>query len=190
MNMVKRCKKCGEFKPLDDFYRASTAADGHRSECKACAKAIRHAYYVAHREEQIARVRAWREANPTQYRETQARIRKRRVSQQRADHLKRAFGLTVAAYEAILAAQGEACAICKRIQGTGSLHVDHDHATGEIRGLLCFRCNNALGLLGDDADVLQSAIEYLDTDLEGRLTSPDLASRARARLSGLQDVSG
>ncbi len=112
------------------------------------------------------------------------------MSEQRADHLKRAFGLTVTAYEAILAAQGEACAICKRAQGTASLHVDHDHANGEIRGLLCFRCNNALGLLWDDADVLQSAIEYLDLDLKGRMTSSDLAATARARVVELLDVFG
>jgi hypothetical protein len=44
-----------------------------------------------------------------------------------------------------------------------SLHVDHDHGTGRIRGLLCFRCNNALGDLEDDPALVRAAARYLKT---------------------------
>lgn len=56
----------------------------------------------------------------------------------------RKYGISVEQYEAILRDQGGVCAICERPPKTRRLHVDHDHKTGEIRGLLCYRCNRAL----------------------------------------------
>ena len=55
--------------------------------------------------------------------------------------------------------QGGVCAICNMEHE--SYHVDHDHVTGRIRGILCFKCNNALGLFQDDPDRLQAALGYL-----------------------------
>lgn len=57
------------------------------------------------------------------------------------------------------------CAICAHVP-TGAawdrtLHVDHDHQTGEVRGLLCGNCNRGIGLLGDDPDVVFTAFTYL-----------------------------
>ena len=77
----------------------------------------------------------------------------------------RVYGLTVEAYEALLAAQGGVCAICRRPPAADGrqkrLHVDHDHATDAVRGLLCSNCNTALGLLDDDVDRIAAAIFYL-----------------------------
>jgi len=56
----------------------------------------------------------------------------------------RQLGVTDEAYEALLDAQGGGCAICGAKPKTRRLHVDHDHATGKVRGLLCHRCNRAL----------------------------------------------
>lgn len=64
-------------------------------------------------------------------------------------------------YEAMLAAQGGHCALCPSTGGTRRLHVDHDHKTMQVRGLLCFRCNAALrGYL--TAEWLRAAADYLD----------------------------
>ena len=71
------------------------------------------------------------------------------------------YGLTIAEYDAILEAQGGGCAICGRSPGRKRLPVDHNHETGEIRGLLCLACNRAVGLLGDDPDLARRAAEYL-----------------------------
>lgn len=64
-----------------------------------------------------------------------------------------------------LAHQNGGCAICVAKQagrpGARRLIVDHDHVTGEIRGLLCHRCNAAIGLLNDDADLVAKAVTYL-----------------------------
>ena len=78
------------------------------------------------------------------------------------------FGIDINRYEEFLLKQGKVCAIClkpelsKHQSGTlRKLAVDHDHKTGRIRGLLCSRCNNGIGLLGEDIKIFKKAIEYL-----------------------------
>lgn len=62
----------------------------------------------------------------------------------------------------MLRSQGGGCALCHRPPRPGKvLHVDHDHETGSVRGLLCFTCNNALGDFEDDPGRLRAAITYL-----------------------------
>lgn len=78
--------------------------------------------------------------------------------------LRRKYGLTLADYEEMLAGQGGVCAIC----GTddpggrhGRFNIDHDHASGEVRGLLCTSCNHGLGKFQDSPDLLEEAAAYL-----------------------------
>jgi len=51
----------------------------------------------------------------------------------------------------------------RRLRPDISLHLDPDHESGQLRGILCFRCNNALGDFDDDASLLQAALRYLDS---------------------------
>ena len=79
----------------------------------------------------------------------------------------------------MLAAQGGVCAICHQPRPEErTLHVDHDHSTGAIRGLLCFTCNNALGDFRDSSELFHAAAGYLERDDE--LTA--LAQRRAAAL--------
>jgi len=74
------------------------------------------------------------------------------------------YGVSFDEYEAMLVAQEGRCAVCRSEHAGGRwkrLHVDHDHATGKVRGLLCHNCNLAIGLLRDDPDRLLRAVEYL-----------------------------
>lgn len=71
------------------------------------------------------------------------------------------YGIAAEEFLALIAAQDEKCAICKRAPGLKGFSVDHCHQTGAIRGLLCGRCNTAIGLLWDDPAILRSAIDYL-----------------------------
>ena len=90
----------------------------------------------------------------------------------KAAQLQRIYGLSIEQYEAMVQQQGGVCAIClqppkeqKATRGYRTyavLCVDHDHATGRIRSLLCHKCNRVLGLLGDDTALLRAAAEYLD----------------------------
>lgn len=82
----------------------------------------------------------------------------------RKSHLKRKYGLTLEEYDRMLAEQGGRCGICGRQPTRGvSLHVDHCHLTGRVRGILCFRCNNALGDFDHDTTLVTAAARYLQT---------------------------
>lgn len=76
----------------------------------------------------------------------------------------RLYGITQDQFDTMLAAQGGRCAICKTDEWRGkdnSPHVDHDHTTGRIRGILCTHCKNGLGNFRDDPARLRAAIRYL-----------------------------
>ncbi len=78
----------------------------------------------------------------------------------RRGHLQRRYGLSRADYDALLKRQGGVCAICGK-PSEKTLCVDHCHATGTIRGLLCRKCNLGLGCLADDQSALIAALVYL-----------------------------
>ncbi len=160
----KRCRHCGELKPLEQFHRDRSVKDGRRPECKACTAAKRRARYRKDPAAEIARVKAWQQANAARLNDYRRRRRqdpgvKRR---DRDGHLRRRFGITIEQYESRLEAQGGGCAICGRGEPDGgSLHVDHDHDTGRVRALLCVRCNNGIALFDEDPAVLRYAADYV-----------------------------
>ncbi|MGY1665852.1 endonuclease VII domain-containing protein [Geodermatophilus sp. SYSU D00696] len=84
---------------------------------------------------------------------------KDKVGGSRTYHLKRRYGITAEEADAMLAAQGGMCAIC---EVEPAVHVDHDHATGRVRQLLCFNCNGDLGQFKDDPVVLRAAAGYVE----------------------------
>lgn len=83
-----------------------------------------------------------------------------RAKARRKSNYKKRYGITVEQYDQLFEYQGGRCAICNKTS-TKKLNVDHDHNTGEIRGLLCGNCNKALGLFDDAIEALQAAIDYL-----------------------------
>ncbi len=183
---MKRCKKCGIVKPYADFYRATGMKDGHRSECKICHGEQQKAWYAANREAAIASVKRWQQANKEHLHAYRKEYRKRRQAEDRDAHLRRTFGFSTAGYEAMLAEQDGGCAICGRAPGKIALHVDHDHESGEIRGLLCVGCNNALGQFRDDVDLLRRATAYLNNDLQTISNIDELRQLALARAGELR----
>jgi hypothetical protein len=179
---VKRCKVCGERKPFEDFYRAAGMADGFRNDCKVCNLAARAAKYAADPKPYIERVKKWQQENSERLNEYRRGYRKRpdRKAADREGHLRRKYGITVADYERMLEEQNGGCRICGRQPPDGmSLHVDHDHESNKVRGLLCFQCNNAIGLFEEQYELFQKAANYLDRDEE-------LAGLARERVKVLR----
>lgn len=72
------------------------------------------------------------------------------------------YGLTQEQYEELLTRQDGKCAVCKTpMDGVRNEHIDHDHATGQVRGLLCSHCNTAIGKFKDNPDILIAAAQYL-----------------------------
>jgi hypothetical protein len=82
---------------------------------------------------------------------------------ERNSKLKRAYGITLEKYDAMLELQGGHCAVCDRVVNDNGkhLHVDHDHVTGKIRGILCSQHNSTIGYCDDDPLILLRLAEYL-----------------------------
>ena len=84
----------------------------------------------------------------------------------RTYHLTRRYGITAAEADYLLRKQDGLCAICR---AAPAAHVDHDHATGGVRAVLCFNCNGGLGQFKDDPDVLRLAASYVEHHREQQL---------------------
>lgn len=157
---VRICGRCSTAKPLTDFPRDAKGRNEIFSICKACCCA---------REKQRRRddPEAMRKRGRERYAQHPGKWRERRVMAE--------YGLTMAEVEAIYDAQDGQCAICFRDiscgvgQGPGAGHVDHDHATGAVRGFLCAGCNLGLGQFGDDPERLADAAIYLRATARNQL---------------------
>ena len=82
------------------------------------------------------------------------------------NHLKRTYGITLTEFNKRLDEQNGGCAICGTTEPGGkwkNFHVDHDHETRKVRGLLCNSCNVTLGVVKEDIHTLKSMIEYLES---------------------------
>jgi hypothetical protein len=156
-------------------------ADGHRSDCVPCNLAAKKARTALNPQANRDRVRRWQMENADRYRAKQLEYAAsgRKQIADRKSYLKRTYGLTLADYERMFEAQGGVCAICREARPEErTLHVDHDHETGVIRGLLCFRCNNALGDFREEYELFRRAADYLDRDNE-------MAALVRERVGAL-----
>jgi hypothetical protein len=175
-------------KPVENFYGNRGGRDGRRPECKACTSALRLKRYRLNRESEIARVRAWQKAHPERLKAWREKNRDRRLEQLREIHLRKKFGLTVKEFSRMLESQGGVCALCKAPPTPGiSLHVDHDHGTGEVRGLLCVRCNNAIGLLRENPDLMRRAARYVTADAKHRSQRTKWDRLVRERACALRE---
>jgi hypothetical protein len=166
----RTCRKCGETKPINDFAKGD---GGHlRRDCKDC-KAEQHRQWRARNPEHV---REWhRKYGETPERKAAHRDRQRHYyyndpQSQRAKNMRRrGYRIGPDEYDAMLAQQNGVCAICgDRCKSGRALAVDHDHVTGEVRGLLCMNCNRAIGWLNDDPDLIMRAAEYVLSYRNGR----------------------
>jgi hypothetical protein len=114
-----------------------------------------------------------------------AETRQRLYGGGRHYHQKRRYGIGAAEVDELIRRQGGVCLICSREDPE---HVDHDHKTGEVRGILCFNCNGGLGQFSDNAERLMNAVEYLESGGEARIEAPELRQMASDRASALLRV--
>ena len=223
---MKRCRDCGGDKPLEDFSPAKKSADGRTSYCRDCLR-LRHQRYRDARsggvpacrstvrassatvkwcpgcKQELDRERFGRNRSSsdgltayckpchnTKSKETYTRL----YGSTREYHLRRRYGITGAELNVKVQAQGGVCLLCKE---RPAQHVDHDHLTGAVRGVLCSCCNQGLGSFRDRADVMRAAIDYLErtTWLKERvcmgvyrLTTPRPAAAASPSSSELQHL--
>ena len=184
--MEKRCNVCGEVKLLEEFYRSAGMRDGHRNDCKTCNLAASAKRHRQNPEPARERARRWNRDNPERrlaYQRTRRQLPEVKA-RQRDGHLRRKFKLTTEQYEAMLAAQDGVCAVCGRMPKLGkSLHVDHDHETGAVRGLVCFSCNSALGNLHEDESRISALLNYLITHDPEQVELAEITQRRLAALA-------
>lgn len=154
---LKTCKSCKKSRLLSEFHVRRASADGLALLCKPCARASSNAWYHANKEKARATNRKWRAKNL-----------KRNLAKQRDYGLWHRYRLTPEAYDKLLADQDGKCALCQRVAPSKKrLNVDHDHkccpgreTCGKcIRGLLCNRCNNALGVVEDRLDRVATYVD-------------------------------
>lgn len=147
--MTKECNICKAVKSSVEFFvRSDNGRPG--PYCKPCHAIRATVRYRANPEHGRLQAKRWRQDNPE------------RVSEIHRNSNIRAYGIEPEDYEALLLAQGGVCAICEKICKTGKrLSIDHDHVSGQVRGLLCSSCNRGIGNLHDDVDLLVRAANYL-----------------------------
>ena len=140
---TKTCTMCGETKPTSAFRsRGGNMKHLLKSRCNTC-------LYKEHRK--------WAEQNPERVREY-----RQKDSWTLAKRCARR-GITPEELVDVYERQEECCAICKTEIELIDSAIDHNHNTGEFRGVLCKRCNRALGMFKDSPTILRNALEYLDT---------------------------
>jgi hypothetical protein len=146
---MKRCNRCNQEKTKNDFFLNSKRSDGLQTYCKPC--------HLEYGRERYANPEAFkrRKMNKDIYKQ-------RRKQSSRKWYLKSTHNITEEQYDKLFNKGAGECWICKK-STEYSLNVDHNHATGQIRGLLCGKCNRALGLFQDNKNIMKAAIKYLES---------------------------
>ncbi len=139
----------------------TTTRKGAR-RCKECVRAWRRKYHKRQRKAINQRSRDWYIENQERVKEKSRKHRAENKEKIRFQSIERKYGMSKPSYLRMLKAQGGCCAICGGEPGGryNIFNVDHDHNTGEIRGLLCNNCNLLIGLAKDNPDILQCAAVY------------------------------
>ncbi len=133
----KYCPQCKSDLPVEDFGNNRSSYDGLTAYCRPC-----HT-----RQGRESRAKNW--------------------GSSRHYHLMHRYGISAEDADNLLVEQGGVCAICQKVPKQElriPWHVDHDHETGKVRGILCHSCNTALGNFNDDPEILGRALNYLGKD--------------------------
>jgi hypothetical protein len=136
------CVVCDSDKSKTEFDVFGKVKKTRRSYCKSCA--------------------------PTYWKNRWLKNKETIARQNRNSRLKTTFGITPEDYEKLSQKQNNQCLICKKDYGNNKnkyLSIDHNHDTGEIRGLLCQKCNSAIGLLNEDIELVKRTLLYLERKL-------------------------
>lgn len=129
--MLRQCPECLDWLPEDKF-ESNGAGKARKKRCSVC-------HYQMRLTKENGNFKARKSMEMRRYQ----------------------YGITGEQYDALHEMQKGLCYICRHSPKNRALHVDHCHRTGTIRGLLCHRCNVALGFFKDDIDRLEDAIAYL-----------------------------
>ena len=152
--MKKTCTKCNIEKSVEEFAVDKRYPAGSVSQCKSCKSEYDRVHYQKNKARKLKQNKAYyydnREKILQSAKEYEAKCGKR-------NKLRNMYGVDVENLP-------EYCQVCGRHESEsakGTLHVDHDHMTGKVRGFLCSQCNCALGLVNDSPEILEKLVRYL-----------------------------
>lgn len=138
---MKPCNMCGLVKETFPSYK---------NRCKDCVNIKR---------------KEWELKNPDRRREYKREWQRKpeQVEKRKIKHRERAYKLSETDYQTMLGEQGHLCKLCENplIKGYNTIHIDHCHETGRVRGILCQPCNQGIGFLRHDEEILRKAIVYV-----------------------------
>lgn len=147
--MTKICTRCEEEKEVTLFHTQRRKGKEYPySSCKDCFNQVQAKDYLKTKGTRYTQKSLRRKVNPEKF-----------YKWNRTFQLKK-YGLSIEGYDKLFEKQKGLCAICLK-PSNKKLFVDHNHKTGEVRGLLCGPCNQAIGLLYEEVRNLQRAIAYL-----------------------------
>ncbi len=200
---MKTCTKCGRGEPGVQFGKNKNEKSGIDFRCKPCRAEASRKWRADNIEKSRDNVKKWKEANPewtksynkvyyaanadyhqARYEADKVNRNKKSIEWQRANpakvknhKMRTKYGIDVAGYEAMVAAQGGLCMICKRPPAAmkdapGKLCVDHNHSTGAVRGLLCDWCNKGIGYFKESPEIIARAIAYVEKFSAAKTPNP------------------
>jgi len=165
---TKICSKCGIEKCLSEFHQDKSHIDKVSSSCKKC----RTKFYQERYRKMNKKI--LRKKYKLFYKKYKKKILERSHNWYKNNHekihdyrLKKIYNINIEQYNLLLKKQHYCCAICKKSiqqikhKKVKKLGVDHNHLTGQVRGLLCHKCNSGLGSFEENLTILKNAMKYL-----------------------------
>lgn len=181
---LKYCNSCGGIMPVSNFAKHKKHTDGRSSQCRLCVRENNRTYYKNNTPEILAQVKQYQEEHSAEisarkqrhYESNKEEILEanRQNYQARRDHYYinsrvKKYNLTREEYMTMVVRQHNRCAACDLpeivVNPSGqikALSIDHNHKTGQVRALLCSRCNLLLGLSLEDPETLRTLAGYLE----------------------------
>lgn len=173
----KRCSSCKEEKDVSEFPKNKGTSSGLNAQCRVCSSKKHAIYYRMNKSKIQDSHRRWRLNNPETHRARGRRWTRKNPEKAKAMYVRSDHGISMDEFQKMHDSQKGLCKVCSKPERaiyrgkTRSLCIDHNHKTGKIRGLLCHRCNVALGLLEDDFRIVESLLEYIKNDTPNSLAS-------------------
>lgn len=161
---TKKCSKCGTWKPFKAFSSHSRCVAGVQSMCRECTNTMGRVRYSKFPEAVVTV--GYKICTCCKQTRVAAEFNRQRSSKDglhcycRACLAARSHGLTALDIEQMRQRQNNCCKICAQ-EFEKAPYIDHNHATGKVRGLLCLKCNSALGFFQDNPNILKAAAQYL-----------------------------
>jgi hypothetical protein len=179
---LKKCSRCEKEQETSNFWRDQRNYDGLNGTCKTCGKEASKQWRIDNKEKNTLDKKNWYQENKTEilaamhdeyknnpepHKLRQREGRKWDPDKYRNYDLKKKYGITLEDKLRMFKEQGEKCKVCgstesrAKYPGITGWHVDHDHITDEVRGILCHPCNLTIGQCDESIIRLEKIIEYL-----------------------------